>query len=126
MSRIYGGIHVPADDGLGRIIGSHCGEAAWEMAQKYYDGSILEEPLEPSVERLADGNYRVRSSAARGLVYRLESSSDLKTFTPLGDPFQAGEVTVESVIDSDTLFDGPVPGQDGEALFIRFTRLNDQ
>jgi hypothetical protein len=39
LSRLYGGIHVRADDLAGRIMGAECGRAAWEKAQRYYDGS---------------------------------------------------------------------------------------
>jgi hypothetical protein len=38
VSRIYGGIHIPADDFTGRIIGSTCGKDAWALAQRYYAG----------------------------------------------------------------------------------------
>lgn len=40
VSRLYGGIHVPADDLRGRMIGYDCGRAAWALARQYYDGSI--------------------------------------------------------------------------------------
>ncbi len=36
ISRLYGGIHVPADDFAGRVMGAEIGEAAWERAQQYY------------------------------------------------------------------------------------------
>jgi hypothetical protein len=36
LSRLYGGIHVRADDFAGRIIGAEVGAAAWERAQTYY------------------------------------------------------------------------------------------
>jgi hypothetical protein len=39
ISRLYGGIHIPADDFNGRVIGSQCGKEAWALAGKYYDGS---------------------------------------------------------------------------------------
>jgi len=39
ISRLYGGIHVRADDFAGRIIGYECGQAAWAMAQMYYGES---------------------------------------------------------------------------------------
>ena len=39
QSRLYGGIHVRADDLAGRVIGSTCGQGAWALAQRYYDGS---------------------------------------------------------------------------------------
>jgi hypothetical protein len=39
-SRIYGGIHIPADDLAGRRVGAACGEAAWALATAYYDGTV--------------------------------------------------------------------------------------
>lgn len=39
ISRLYGGIHIPADDFNGRRLGSQCGKEAWALAEKYYDGS---------------------------------------------------------------------------------------
>ena len=38
LSRLYGGIHIPADDFTGRAIGSACGKAAWERAKQYFSG----------------------------------------------------------------------------------------
>ncbi len=37
-SRLYGGIHVAADDLEGRVIGAAVGRAAWELASDYYSG----------------------------------------------------------------------------------------
>ena len=39
VSRLYGGIHVSADDFAGRRIGSQCGKEAWALAERYYAGS---------------------------------------------------------------------------------------
>jgi uncharacterized protein DUF6851 len=39
VSRLYGGIHVAADDFAGRKIGSVCGKRAWALAQRYFAGS---------------------------------------------------------------------------------------
>jgi hypothetical protein len=39
ISRLYGGIHIPADDIAGRIIGAQCGHQAWELAQTYFAGT---------------------------------------------------------------------------------------
>jgi hypothetical protein len=39
-SRVYGGIHVPADDFAGRRVGSTVGRRAWALAQRYFVGSI--------------------------------------------------------------------------------------
>ena len=38
-SRIFGGIHISADDFQGRRLGSTCGRAAWALAQTYFEGS---------------------------------------------------------------------------------------
>ena len=38
QSRLYGGIHVQADDFTGRVVGSTCGKDAWALAQRYYAG----------------------------------------------------------------------------------------
>jgi Domain of unknown function (DUF6851) len=39
VSRLYGGIHIAADDFGGRRIGSQCGKDAWALALDYFDGS---------------------------------------------------------------------------------------
>ncbi|MCP4968349.1 MAG: vanadium-dependent haloperoxidase [bacterium] len=38
-SRLYGGIHVAADDLEGRVVGSAVGRAAWELAVVHYAGA---------------------------------------------------------------------------------------
>ncbi|HEX2754429.1 MAG TPA: vanadium-dependent haloperoxidase, partial [Candidatus Limnocylindrales bacterium] len=40
QSRLWGGIHIQADDFNGRIIGSRCGKEAWMLAQRYYAGQV--------------------------------------------------------------------------------------
>jgi hypothetical protein len=39
QSRLWGGIHIEADDFAGRVIGSQCGKEAWALAEKYYAGT---------------------------------------------------------------------------------------
>jgi hypothetical protein len=41
VSRLYGGIHIAADDFGGRRIGSECGKEAWALARRYFGGSAL-------------------------------------------------------------------------------------
>jgi hypothetical protein len=41
VSRLYGGIHIAADDFAGRRIGAECGKAAWALARRYYAGPDL-------------------------------------------------------------------------------------
>jgi hypothetical protein len=38
QSRLFGGIHVEADDFTGRVVGARCGKDAWALAQRYYAG----------------------------------------------------------------------------------------
>jgi hypothetical protein len=38
QSRLWGGIHIEADDFSGRRVGAACGQAAWALAQRYYTG----------------------------------------------------------------------------------------
>ena len=40
QSRLWGGIHIQADDFAGRRIGSQCGKMAWTIAQRYYSGAM--------------------------------------------------------------------------------------
>jgi hypothetical protein len=45
ISRLYGGIHIAADDLTGRTVGAECGRAAWSLAQQYFDGHQSGLPL---------------------------------------------------------------------------------
>ncbi|MCG8434290.1 MAG: hypothetical protein MJA83_09695, partial [Gammaproteobacteria bacterium] len=40
LSRIWGGIHPPADDVPGRRIGESVGQNAFSLAMQYIDGSL--------------------------------------------------------------------------------------
>ena len=40
LSRLYGGIHVRADDFAGRVMGAEIGKLAWAEAQRYYGDDI--------------------------------------------------------------------------------------
>ncbi|HUQ44172.1 MAG TPA: vanadium-dependent haloperoxidase [Candidatus Limnocylindria bacterium] len=45
QSRLFGGIHIQADDFAGRLIGSACGRGAWSLASAYFAGSVPGSPL---------------------------------------------------------------------------------
>ena len=47
LSRLYGGIHIPADDFTGRTIGSVCGLEAWDRAQQYFSGQVAQRSTTP-------------------------------------------------------------------------------
>jgi hypothetical protein len=40
QSRLWGGIHIEADDFIGRRLGSECGKDAWALAQRYFAGKV--------------------------------------------------------------------------------------
>ena len=42
LSRLYGGIHVRADDFAGRVMGAGIGRAAWDRANQHFDSSADE------------------------------------------------------------------------------------
>lgn len=42
VSRLWGGIHVRADDLPGRVIGSEVGQDVWALAARYFNGSVPE------------------------------------------------------------------------------------
>jgi hypothetical protein len=39
LSRLYGGVQVPADDLAGRVLGSSVGQQAWARAVAFFEGS---------------------------------------------------------------------------------------
>ncbi len=44
LSRLYGGIHVSADDLPARMLGSLVGTDAYNLAMQYFNGSVIPEP----------------------------------------------------------------------------------
>ena len=98
ISRLYGGIHVPADDGPGRIIGSACGKDAWEQAKRYFSGSILAEQIGYSFVVEPNGDLKLTWEATPGFYYWIETSTDLDHFARQTEPRRApsmhGDATV--------------------------------
>jgi hypothetical protein len=86
LSRIWGGIHPPADDFGGRISGAHCGQGVWSLARRYWDGSITNTPV--TITRVSPSHYEVRYQTVRGLHYQLQTTMDLaQPFTDDGPGF---------------------------------------
>lgn len=92
QSRLWGGIHIVQDDFDGRICGAQAGLGAWELAQKYFDGSILTELLAPELV-LDDAVGYLSCPMRRGIRYRLQSSEDLQSWTDAGAPAVASEIS---------------------------------
>lgn len=77
LSRLWGGIHVPSDDLTGRTVGSECGQEAWNLARRYFDGTISNEVPLASIRRTANEHVEIWFNAVRGMSYELWTSSDL-------------------------------------------------
>lgn len=77
ISRIWGGIHPPADNWSGRLVGERAGKGVWEMARKYFDGSVLESPVTLTVQKLNESQGEVRCQTLRGMYYKLQVTTDL-------------------------------------------------
>lgn len=100
LSRIYGGIHVPADDGPGRIMGSAVGIGAWDLAAKYFDGSILTEPIRNSIGFNGAANLELNWDSVRGAYYKVEELDGLGpgAASVVQDWFQATESTSSALL----------------------------
>jgi hypothetical protein len=79
LSRIWGGIHPPADDLPARRAGSQCGLGVWALARRYWDGSVTNTAV--TITRLNSGECEVRYNTLRGFYYDLQSAPHL------GQPF---------------------------------------
>jgi hypothetical protein len=113
ISRLYGGIHVIADDINGRITGSQCGKAVWALAEKYFDGSITNTPVSLTMRRLDANQCELRFDTLRGFYYRLQSSTDLtQPFT--NEPGNSVQATNSSMTQTDPF--------DGSRKFFRIVR----
>ena len=81
LSRLWGGIHVSVDDLTGRIAGAQCGQGAWALARKYFDGSVMQTPSSLVIRPASTGGCELRFSTLRGFYYNLQSA------TSFGQPF---------------------------------------
>ena len=75
-----GGIHVTVDDLPGRVMGSKAGIAAYQLAKKYWDGSILKEPVPILVDVKKDPLAINLLGALYGLFYKVQSTIDFITW----------------------------------------------
>jgi len=114
LSRLYGGIHFTVDDGPGRIMGATAGLQALNLVKKYFDGSILTDPIHATLVQGIDGPA-LRAQLVRGSYFKIESSSDLLIWKD-ETPFQQvvdSEIVIPISASSDRSFyrivqqDGP-------------------
>ena len=93
LSRLWGGIHVSADDLTGRITGSRCGQGVWALASKYFDGSIINNPITLAIQDLHPG-CELRFNTLRGFFYNVQSTTDP------AQPFAGDPAAMEQALDS--------------------------
>jgi hypothetical protein len=77
ISRIWGGIHPPIDNLVGRRIASQVGKDVWALARQYFDGSIARLPITLEVTQTTPGVRRLRLNILRGFYYKVQSTADL-------------------------------------------------
>ena len=75
ISRIWGGIHPPIDNLVGRRAGAQVGKGVWALAKRYWDGSVTNTSV--TITRLSPSQCEVRFDALRGFHYELQSTPDL-------------------------------------------------
>lgn len=104
LSRIWGGIHPPADDVSGRVVGSQVGQSAWNLARKFFDGSVANTPINVAIRKVDANNAEIRYDAVRGLYYKVLSAENVDgPYTNGGAP---GVLATEASIPANTDLSG--------------------
>jgi len=96
LSRIWGGIHPPVDDFAGRRVGSQVGIGVWALAQKFFDGSVVNSEINSTARKLDANNLELRFNAVRGLYYKILTSQEVEG--PYSNGGAPGEVAMEGSI----------------------------
>jgi uncharacterized protein DUF6851 len=77
ISRIWGGIHPPIDNLIGRRVGAQIGKGVWALAKSYWDGSVFGAPITVGVRQIGPGTNVISCNTLRGFYYKLQSTTDL-------------------------------------------------
>ena len=89
ISRLWGGIHIEADDVGGRRVGARVGRAACDLAVQYFAGADLPHPIIPTFATVTNGMALVSWPARTGRVYRVECSTNGIDYTACSGPLTA-------------------------------------
>ena len=96
LSRIWGGIHPPADDIAGRLVGAQVGSNVWSLARKFFDGSVTNTPVQIATRKLGTANAELRFNAVRGLFYKVHTATNVTgPYTNGGAP---GQIAYEAFV----------------------------
>jgi hypothetical protein len=104
LSRIWGGIHPPADDFSGRRVGSQVGTNVWALAQKFFDGSVINSEVHLATRNLGNNNMELRFNAVRGLYYKVHTAANAAG--PYSNGGAPGQVALEASIASTNAVSG--------------------
>ena len=77
LSRIWGGIHPPADDLPGRVVGAQCGQGAWALARRYFDGTVDGQPFALITPQLGNDGQTARPGPLRGFQLKMQPMTGL-------------------------------------------------
>ena len=105
LSRLYGGIHFPVDDGPGRAMGSAVGIQSMDLVEHYFDGSILEGSIPADLVKDGEG-FKIHARLVRGLYYQVEVSPDLDSWD-VETPFEMateGEMVIPVILSEQSYF----------------------
>jgi len=104
ISRLWGGIHIDADDHHGRIAGSAIGICCYDLAVQYFDGIAKPHPPFEVTIGQAEGTGEITLNwpCIIGRTYQVEGSTNATAYTV------SGIVTANTV---GVTFTNPVPNK---------------
>lgn len=114
-SRLYGGIHVPVDDGPGRIVGATCGIRAFDWATGLFQNSAPSTDIVATLTVGEFNNCTLRWNSQPGVRYTVEGSADFRNFIPIGP--------AQTASGSETVFSLSVA--QAQQFFFRLRREDD-
>jgi len=62
---------------MGRQVGSQCGLGVWALAQKYFDGSVTNTPVNLAIRTVDGSGCELYFNSIRAFYYKLQSTTDL-------------------------------------------------
>jgi hypothetical protein len=105
LSRIWGGIHPPVDDFAGRRVGAQVGTNVWGLAQKFFNGTVVNSEVRLEARNLDPNNMELRFNAVRGLYYKILTSANVEG--PYSNDGSPGQLAMEASIASTNSVSGP-------------------
>ncbi len=100
ISRLWGGIHIAADDFCGRRTGARIGRAAYDLAMQYFSGVDLPHPLVPATFTFTNDLLLVTWPAKTGRMYRIECSTNGVDYAPCSTTLVASAISMTWTNDS--------------------------